>query len=209
MTGSDNVCYVVENKGLSGGDDSIAFPERQVAQPDQPSSGAPLVCALFATPLTGRQRVACSPSCRAKLMHILHPQQGSGNHNFKGWRSKQPILYTSKFKHANPEKVRAHQAVAAATRKGTLVRPEACSACSAACRPDAHHEDYTKPLAVVWLCRRCHGVRDRSLAARRADSARAASTGAGAPRASRVQAGRSDRVNLAVSSPAKNAARLA
>lgn len=208
MTGSDNVCYVAENKGLSGANDSITFQKQQTPQPAQPSGGTSLVCAVCATPLTGRQRVACSPACRGKWMHILHPQQGSGNHNFKGWRSKQPILYTSKFKHANPEKVRAHQAVAAATRKGALVRPEACSVCSAACRPDAHHEDYTKPLAVVWLCRRCHGVRDRSLAARRADSARAASTGAGAPRASRVQAGRSDRVNLAVSSPAKSAAQL-
>lgn len=37
---------------------------------------------------------------------------------------------------------------------GTLIR-EACRDCGAE-KVQAHHPDYSKPLDVIWLCRRCH-----------------------------------------------------
>lgn len=40
-------------------------------------------------------------------------------------------------------------------------RPGVCTACGAACKPEAHHADYRLPLDVEWLCRACHGVRHR------------------------------------------------
>ncbi len=43
---------------------------------------------------------------------------------------------------------------------GELVRPEKCSRCGSTVSKKetiaAHHFDYTKPLEVVWLCRKCH-----------------------------------------------------
>ncbi len=33
-----------------------------------------------------------------------------------------------------------------------------CAGCGAT-DPEKHHEDYTQPLAVRWLCRRCHLAR--------------------------------------------------
>ena len=36
-----------------------------------------------------------------------------------------------------------------------LLNPMPCAECGAK-KTDAHHEDYTRPLAVRWLCRRCH-----------------------------------------------------
>jgi len=48
--------------------------------------------------------------------------------------------------------------VATALRSGKLVRPDHCERCFAICIPDAHHEDYTKPLDIVWACRKCHGL---------------------------------------------------
>lgn len=54
----------------------------------------------------------------------------------------------------DPLKVAARKAVYHAVRTGKLVRGpcEACGAGSA----HAHHDDYTKPLVVRWLCHGCH-----------------------------------------------------
>lgn len=53
----------------------------------------------------------------------------------------------------NPEKRRAQEAVRAAIRRGELTRPKVCpiAGCS---RTDvhAHHRDYSRPLAVAFLC---------------------------------------------------------
>ncbi len=40
-------------------------------------------------------------------------------------------------------------------KKRGLIVPTPCSRCG---DPDveAHHFDYSKPLAVIWLCKECH-----------------------------------------------------
>lgn len=51
---------------------------------------------------------------------------------------------------------RAYAAVAYAKQKGELV-PEPCAACGAE-PTEAHHEDWDRPLEVVWLCRAHHAA---------------------------------------------------
>jgi hypothetical protein len=41
-----------------------------------------------------------------------------------------------------------------ALKRGELIR-DACQHCGDI-KSQGHHEDYTKPLDVIWLCRRCH-----------------------------------------------------
>ena len=53
-------------------------------------------------------------------------------------------------------KRRASRATSNAIRDGRLRRPIVCSDCSKQCKPEAHHDDYTRPLEVRWLCRSCH-----------------------------------------------------
>ena len=55
----------------------------------------------------------------------------------------------------------AHSSVARAVRNGTLVR-QPCCRCGAE-KTVAHHEDYERPLDVVWLCQPCHKQRHKEL----------------------------------------------
>lgn len=54
----------------------------------------------------------------------------------------------------NKEKTWAHDRVRYALKTGKLVKGS-CEACDTE-RVDAHHDDYTKPLVVRWLCRKHH-----------------------------------------------------
>ena len=56
----------------------------------------------------------------------------------------------------NQNKILAHRKLNNLIRVGKLVKPQECFECGAVARLDAHHEDYSKPLDVVWLCRSCH-----------------------------------------------------
>lgn len=51
-------------------------------------------------------------------------------------------------------KVRARKALNHAVADGKVI-PQPCKECGAP-KAQAHHEDYTKPLDVDWLCPRCH-----------------------------------------------------
>lgn len=46
-----------------------------------------------------------------------------------------------------------------AVQSGVLIVPGRCSACGVQSKLDAHHEDYSRPLDVTWLCRACHKQR--------------------------------------------------
>jgi hypothetical protein len=57
----------------------------------------------------------------------------------------------------------AHNKVARALRNGDLIRPATCERCPATDRIQAHHDDHTKPLDVMWLCPVCHAARHREI----------------------------------------------
>lgn len=54
----------------------------------------------------------------------------------------------------NPEKRKAQTKISNAIRDGKLERGTVCAEASDECagRIEAHHEDYSKPLEVTWLC---------------------------------------------------------
>ena len=55
----------------------------------------------------------------------------------------------------------AHSAVSKAIRSGHLVR-QPCIRCGEK-KSVAHHEDYDRPLDVMWLCQPCHKQRHKEL----------------------------------------------
>lgn len=56
----------------------------------------------------------------------------------------------------NKIKKNAHTKVKRALLNGTLVRRYNCDICGDGSKLEAHHEDYSKPLEVIWLCVKCH-----------------------------------------------------
>jgi hypothetical protein len=65
------------------------------------------------------------------------------------------------------EKRRARATLNRAVARGEIAKPFLCARFSEECSPTyagfgqvlvAHHEDYSQPLSVVWLCHRCHGA---------------------------------------------------
>jgi hypothetical protein len=80
----------------------------------------------------------------------------------KAWRKANPEKcrgYYEKYRAQNPEKAAAMWEVWNAKVRGKLVEPKCCADCGEAAKLDAHHEDYSKPLDVVWICRTCHAAR--------------------------------------------------
>lgn len=63
------------------------------------------------------------------------------------------------YRPGDPVKVRARRQVAQAIEDGTLIR-HPCEVCGDP-RTDGHHDDYSRPLAVRWLCRQHHGEQHR------------------------------------------------
>lgn len=66
-----------------------------------------------------------------------------------------------KFRAANPEKYKAHLLVNNAIRKGTLIK-KPCEVCNTTEHVHGHHDDYTKPLEVRWLCAEHHVAHHRA-----------------------------------------------
>jgi len=55
------------------------------------------------------------------------------------------------YRQRNPEKAKAHAMVARRIRAGHMTR-KPCEKCGATEKIHAHHDDYSKPLDVRWLC---------------------------------------------------------
>lgn len=58
------------------------------------------------------------------------------------------VKISKQWRLRNPEKHKAHSLF--------------CQLCLASGRIEGHHQDYSKPLEVLWLCCKCHVAVDRS-----------------------------------------------
>jgi hypothetical protein len=73
-------------------------------------------------------------------------------------------LAKRKWNKENYDKVKAYKTVENKKSKGNLLI-EKCLICGSE-KVNAHHEDYAKPLSVVWLCTLCHNRYHRGLLAK-------------------------------------------
>jgi len=71
--------------------------------------------------------------------------------------NRQPREYQIQHRAKKPAENKARAAVGNAVRDGRLKKAEACQHChTKEKRLVGHHEDYRKPLEVIWLCDSCH-----------------------------------------------------
>lgn len=98
--------------------------------------------------------------CMAELLRKLKEDpkfRARANSYQKKWRKgrkTQLRAYKRKWSQSNRHKAAAHKKVLKALRNGELVKSP-CEICGKL-KVEAHHEDYTKPLEVRWLCRVHH-----------------------------------------------------
>lgn len=81
---------------------------------------------------------------------------GNKNPNWKGGISKNHYHYKKLQVERYPERVRARRLVYNAIKSGKLIKTvceyEGCEETEV----QGHHEDYSKPLEVNWLCKKHH-----------------------------------------------------
>lgn len=65
----------------------------------------------------------------------------------------------AEWREKHPDRRDAHRKVFVAVRNGTLVK-ESCFCGDT--KVEAHHDDYSHPLEVVWLCKKHHGKADQA-----------------------------------------------
>lgn len=95
----------------------------------------------------------CSKSCASKCKTIRN-QKGEANGNWKGGITQQPNWKYRRMKETRPDRLRVWRVTKTAILNGTL-KKQPCEVCGEM-KVDAHHDDYSKPLSVRWLCRKHH-----------------------------------------------------
>lgn len=100
-------------------------------------------------------------SCRKK--YSANNAKHINDYN-RDWRKRNPqkaYISTNKWRNANRVKISCYKKVSTALGNGSLIK-EPCTICGSL-KSEAHHEDYSKPLAVIWLCSKHHSERHTEL----------------------------------------------
>lgn len=102
-----------------------------------------------------RQRKDYGPEKSAKQRAYIHKlrQTPEGREMIRGWYK----TYNDK----SAGKLAARSILNNAIKAGKVSSPGECSICGESGPVEGHHEDYTKPLDVVWVCVACHRFKHR------------------------------------------------
>lgn len=102
-------------------------------------------------------------AAQGKRYRLKNPEKVVANR--RNWRIENPEQRAAGEKRSrdrNPLKTKARAAVTRAVHRGKIVKPQHCEDCGQSATGRAlhgHHEDYSKPMDVDWLCHPCHAKR--------------------------------------------------
>jgi hypothetical protein len=80
------------------------------------------------------------------------------------WREGNPDKWKNSYKLSKEkyiEKYKARKFLNYAIEYKLITKPNLCERCGIEENLDGHHEDYSKPLEVLWVCKKCHGLLHR------------------------------------------------
>ncbi len=79
--------------------------------------------------------------------------------------NKQEMLkYYREYRITNKYRERARGIIKNRLKSGKIIKSNYCSVCNKSENIQAHHDDYSKPLEVIWLCASCHGLLHKGVA---------------------------------------------
>lgn len=113
-----------------------------------------VACHLWFAAPRAKPRQFCSTKCFGDHAAATGRLKGADNPRWLGGVSNDNMRYRRRQKARHPIEEAARKAVRSALIAGRLVR-QPCEVCGAE-KAQAHHDDYSKPLDVRWLCRPHH-----------------------------------------------------
>lgn len=93
-------------------------------------------------------------SKRLKYQRANAEQHAESSRRYRRNRPDQVYASAKRWQQANPEKRKAQTALNNAVRDGRVIK-RPCEVCGNK-KADGHHDDYSKPLQVRWLCHKHH-----------------------------------------------------
>lgn len=98
--------------------------------------------------------ISHNPVASSNSIKTKRSMKGENNPAWKGGISKNNYVYKKKSISRHPEKHEARKVYDKAKRSGKIKKMP-CVICGNP-KSEGHHTDYSKPLEVVWLCRKHH-----------------------------------------------------
>ena len=99
---------------------------------------------------------------RLKARRYLELHRDEVNQKKRARRKRNPLYWLERELQRDPLKFPANRKVRTQVQLGKIKKPTHCEEClEPSVILHGHHEDYSKPLEVQWLCPKCHGKRHR------------------------------------------------
>ena len=108
----------------------------------------------------------CKPCCSEHHYEWLEKNRTKVNsQSLKSYYKRRSEIEAQgiKWKYTPNDKKKQHSRIKffRAVKSGKIIKPSNCEECGGTDNIEGHHEDYSKPLEVMWLCRKCHRAKHR------------------------------------------------
>lgn len=95
-------------------------------------------------------------SCKREYAQSHKAEIAERMQKYQQTRKVECAKLSQEYRQRNPEKCKARSVISVAVKTRELFASIFCEICGLSIKTEAHHPDYSRPLEVSWLCRKCH-----------------------------------------------------